>query len=293
MRCSLDELDRRIKLARALISPCRLCPRECGALRNEGETGHCGVTAEPLVSSVGAHFGEEPELVGRGGSGTIFFAGCNLLCDFCQNHDISHHKRGEPYTVAQLAAAMLALQQQGCHNINIVTPTHYVTPLLEAMRLAVANGLTIPLLYNCGGYESLETLKLLDGVVDIYMPDIKFASPAVGLTYCCVPDYPERARAALKEMHRQVGVLTCDASGVAAQGVLIRHLVLPGGLAGSEKILTFIAKELSPDSYVNVMSQYRPCYDAVGDPHIGRSLSADEYDTALTAARHAGLHRGF
>jgi putative pyruvate formate lyase activating enzyme len=293
MRITLDELDRRIEAARSLINPCRLCPRECLALRVEGETGHCAVTADLLVSSVGAHFGEEPELVGRGGSGTIFFAGCNLLCSFCQNHDISHHKRGERYTVPQLAAAMLALQHQGCHNLNIVTPTHYVTPLLEALKLAGAGGLAIPLVYNCGGYESLETLRLLDGVVDIYMPDIKFASAAVGRDYCGVPDYPERARAALQEMHRQVGVLTTDEGGVAVRGLLIRHLVLPGGLAGSERSFQFIARELSPDSYVNVMAQYRPCCDAVGDPRLGRSLTADEFQAALAAAHHAGLHRGF
>lgn len=293
MRLAFDELDRRIEKARELISPCRLCPRECGALRSAGETGHCGVTADVLVSSVGAHFGEEPELVGCGGSGTIFLAGCNLLCAFCQNHDISHHRRGQPYTVPRLAAAMLALQQQGCHNVNIVTPTHYVTPLLEAVRLAAAGGLTVPLVYNCGGYESLETLTLLDGVVDIYMPDIKFASAAVGRDYCDVPDYPERARAALAEMHRQVGVLATDESGVAQRGVLIRHLVLPGGLAGSERVFRFIARELSSDSYVNVMAQYRPCFDAVGDPRLGRSLTVDEFQAALAAARHAGLHRGF
>ncbi len=293
MRITLDELDRRIETARRLIDSCRLCPRECGASRTRGETGHCGVTADLLVSSIGAHFGEEPELVGRGGSGTIFLSGCNLLCTFCQNYDTSHHRRGEHYSVPQLAAAMLALQQQGCHNVNIVTPTHYVTPLLEAMKLAVENGLAVPLVYNCGGYESLETLRLLDGVVDIYMPDIKFASAAVGRDYCGVPDYPERARAALVEMHRQVGVLTTGEGGVAVRGVLIRHLVLPGGLAGSEKVFAFIARELSPDSYVNVMAQYRPCFDAVSDPRLGRSLTADEFQAALAAARHAGLHRGF
>ncbi len=292
MRISLDRLDQRVAAARELISPCRLCPRECGALRAEGETGHCGVTADLLVSSAGPHFGEEPELVGRGGSGTIFFAGCNLLCSFCQNHDISHHRRGEHYTVPQLAAAMLALQQQGCHNINIVTPTHFVAPLLQALRQAVAGGLTIPLVYNCGGYESLETLRLLDGVVDIYMPDIKFASAAIGRTCCDVPDYPERSRAALTEMHRQVGVLATDDRGVAVRGVLIRHLVLPGGLAGSERVFRFIARELSPDSYVNVMAQYRPCFDAVGDPDLGRPLTIEEFQAALAAARHAGLHRG-
>ena len=293
MRITLDELDRRIEAARDLISPCRLCPRECEVLRSEGQTGHCGVTADVRVSSVGAHFGEEPELVGRGGSGTIFFAGCNLLCTFCQNHDISHHRRGEPYTVPQLAAAMLALQQQGCHNINIVTPTHFVTPLLSALGLAMTGGLAVPLVYNCGGYESLETLTLLDGVVDIYMPDIKFASAAVGRDFCDVPDYPERARAALAEMHRQVGVLTTDQNGVAIHGVLIRHLVLPSGLAGSERIFRFIARELSPDSYVNVMAQYRPCFNAVSDQRLGRSITIEEFQAALAAARHAGLHRGF
>jgi len=293
MRLTLEQLEARIDEARELISPCRLCPRACGARRAEGETGICGVTDGLLVSSVGAHFGEEPELVGRGGSGTIFLAGCNLLCTFCQNHDISHLRRGEPSTASQLAAAMLALQGQGCHNINIVTPTHYVTPLLEAMRLAVRGGLDVPLVYNCGGYESLETLALLDGVVDIYMPDIKFASAGPGRDYCDVPDYPERSRAALAEMHRQVGVLSTDAAGVAVSGMLIRHLVLPGGLAGSERVFDFIVRKLSPDSYVNVMAQYRPCFNAAGDPRLGRSIFADEFQAALAAARHAGLHRGF
>jgi len=293
MRITLDELERRIEAARERISPCRLCPRECGTRRTRGETGHCGVTADLRVSSVGAHFGEEPELVGRGGSGTIFLAGCNLLCRFCQNYDISHHRRGEHASVPQLAAAMLALQARGCHNINVVTPTHYAAPLLEVMKQAVEGGLAIPLVYNCGGYESLETLRLLDGVVDIYMPDIKFSAAGPGRDYCGVPDYPERARAALLEMHRQVGVLATDTSGVAVRGLLVRHLVLPGGLAGSERVFAFIADELSPDSYVNVMAQYHPCFDAAGDPRLGRSITADEFQAALAAARHAGLHRGF
>ena len=242
------------------------------------------------MASHGPHFGEEAPLVGTRGSGTIFFSGCNLACIFCQNADLSHSSEGSAVSPERLAAMMLDLQQRGCHNLNFVTPTHVVPQILEALELAVGEGLRLPLVYNCGGYESLEALRLLEDVVDIYMPDAKYADPAVGERLSGVPDYPALNRAALTEMHRQVGDLALDEGGLAVSGLLVRHLVLPENLAGTAGIMACLA-ELGPQTYVNVMAQYRPHYHAAQEPALRRRVTPEEYAAALADAREAGLSR--
>ncbi len=260
--------------------------------RLEGERGRCRVGAETLVASASPHFGEEAPLVGQGGSGTIFFASCNMACVFCQNYEISHFARGDALTAEQLAGVMLRLQRLGCHNINLVTPTHVVHAIVRALAIAAPRGLRIPLVYNCGGYESVETLRLLDGVIDIYMPDIKYSKDEEALRYSGVEDYWERTGEAVREMHRQVGDLRIDASGVAQRGVLIRHLVMPGDLGGTARVVQFIAGEISRDSYVNVMGQYRPCFKASRIPELSRPVTRAEYLQGVAEARRAGLSRG-
>ncbi|MFP5213106.1 MAG: radical SAM protein [Acidobacteriota bacterium] len=279
------------RLARERLAECTLCPRLCRVDRLSGETGYCRMGRHAVVASYGPHFGEEKPLVGRRGSGTIFFSYCNLFCLFCQNEDISHGGEGTEITAETLAAVMLDLQAQGCHNINFVTPSHVIAQILEALLIAVEGGLTVPLVYNCGGYERVSSLRLLEGIVDIYMPDFKFWDPEAASRLCGASDYPERARRALVEMHRQVGLLETDRSGVARRGLLVRHLVMPGRLAGTESVARFIAGEISPDTYVNIMSQYHPCGEAVGKPLIGRAISTDEFEEALRAARKSGLRR--
>ena len=277
-----------IEAAYALAGPCTLCPRACGADRPGGRTGHCGVAALPLVASVGAHFGEEPCLVGSGGSGTIFLSGCNLLCAFCQNDDISHGLAGRPSTPQQIAGAMLALQRRGCENVNFVTPTHVTPWLMDAVRIARLDGLTAPVVYNCGGYESVETLRLLEGTVDVYMPDAKFWDPEAAFRYTGARDYPERMCSALKEMHRQVGDLEV-VDGVARRGLLVRHLVMPNGVAGSRPVLRFLAEEVSPHTCVHVMEQYRPLYHARRHPEIARPVTDQEHAEARLHAERLSL----
>jgi len=284
------ELARRVEAARALTEECRVCPRECGARRLRGETGVCGVGSEAVVSSYGPHFGEEAPLVGVGGSGTIFLARCNLQCVFCQNFEISQRGDGEVVSPPRLAAMMLELQRLGCHNINFVTPTHQVFQFLRALPTAIQSGLNLPLVYNCGGYESRQALRLLDGIVDIYMPDFKYADAETAKRYSGVEDYPGVAKAALREMHRQVGDLTLDGRGVARRGLLVRHLVLPNDLAGTAETVAFLA-QLSPLTYLNVMGQYRPCYHAREYPALARRPRADEMERAFQLARAAGLTR--
>ncbi len=287
---SRAQWQERISSLRQLLAPCRLCPRECGADRVSGGQGFCRSGDAALVASYGPHFGEERPLVGRGGSGTIFLAGCNLGCVFCQNSDISHGRRGSPVSPAELAGMMLELQEMGCHNINFVTPTHFAPQIVEGVGLAAAKGLRLPLVWNCGGYESLEVLALLDGIVDIYMPDAKYSDPAIGLALSGAVDYPARMMAAVAAMHGQVGDLTLDAAGVARRGLLVRHLVLPQGLAGTPAVVAFLAG-LSRNTYVNVMAQYRPCYRAGERPELSRRPSAGEYQAAVQAAARAGLTR--
>jgi putative pyruvate formate lyase activating enzyme len=285
------ELRRRAEAALVRLQRCDLCPRHCAVDRLQDARDTCGVGRLAQLSSVGPHFGEEAPLVGARGSGTVFFSGCNLGCSFCQNHDISHARRGQEVDAGALCAAFLSVQEYGCHNLNLVTPTHVTAQILEALDLAAGRGLTIPVVYNCGGYEALDTLRLLDGVVEIYMPDLKYAADAPGARYSGVPDYPEVARAALAEMHRQVGDLSLDEEGVAQRGLLVRHLVLPDGLAGTAAAMRFIAEELSTQTYVNVMDQYRPCGDVRGDASLGRRITAAEYEAALQATLDAGLTR--
>lgn len=284
-------LSERINRTMALMESCRLCPRECGVNRLEGELGFCKTGRRAIVSSYNPHFGEESPLVGRYGSGTIFMGGCNLLCSFCQNYEISHLKEGVEVEPEQTATMMLHLAERGCHNINFVTPTHVVPQLLESLAQAAEQGLNIPLVYNSSGYDKKETLEVLDGIVDIYMPDFKFWDGQWAERYCEAPDYPERIKEALKEMHRQVGDLVIDDQGVAVRGLLVRHLVMPGGIAGTERVLEFIADEISPDTYVNVMDQYRPCGEAHRDEYINRRLSSREFREAMEAARRVGLTR--
>lgn len=273
------------------MKACTLCPRKCGVNRLEGEKGTCKTGQRAWVSSYCPHFGEEAPLVGQNGSGTIFFTHCNLLCAFCQNFDISHQEQGQPVTPDQLARIMLHLQQSGCHNINFVTPSHVVPQILAALEIAAASGLNIPLVYNTGAYDRVTTLKLLDGIIDIYMPDFKFWEPAISRKLCHAPDYPEHARRALHEMHRQVGDLTLDSDGIARGGLIIRHLVMPAGMAGTEPIMQFIAEQISVDSYVNIMTQYRPCGRADEVRGLSNYPSQQDFDQAYRAAADAGLTR--
>ncbi len=284
-------LGEKAAAARKQMQQCTLCPRRCGANRLAGETGFCRTAARAWVSSFAPHFGEETPLVGKNGSGTIFFTHCNLLCLFCQNFDISHGAKGEPVKDAALAEMMLQLQDAGCHNINFVTPSHVVPQILSAVALAAENGLRVPLVYNSGGYDRVQTLKLLEGVIDIYMPDFKFWDPAIAKQACQGADYPDIARRALIEMHRQVGDLQIGNNGIAYWGVLLRHLVLPGGRAGTADIMEFVANKVSADTYVNVMPQYRPCGKAAEIEGLEKKPTGAEIEEALAAARKAGINR--
>lgn len=284
------ELERRVDAAYRRLEACDICPRCCGVNRRAGELGECRTGEQALVASAGPHFGEESPLVGRGGSGTIFFTWCNLHCQYCQNHSISQGGEGFPVASDAIAEAMLSLQRDGCHNINFVSPSHVVPQILSATLLAARKGLHVPLVYNTGGYDSLETLALLDGVFDIYMPDMKYADAQIAERYSQIADYPAINRAAVAEMHRQVGDLRVDERGVALRGLLVRHLVLPDGLAGTAKIVRFLAG-LSQDTYVNVMAQYRPCFHANSLPPLDRPISAAEYQEAVDMALQGGLHR--
>lgn len=284
------ELARRAERAREALEECAICPRDCRVNRLEDERGYCGGGLRALVCSAAPHFGEENPLVGRGGSGTIFLAGCNLGCVFCQNHEISHLRQGREVNTEDLANIMLRLQRQGCHNINFVSPSHFVPQILEALAPAVEGGLQVPLVYNTGGYDAVETLRLLDGVIDIYMPDAKYADPEVAEELSGAADYPRVMREALAEMHRQVGDLQIDDRGIAQRGLLVRHLVLPEGLASTEDVMRFLAS-LSEETYVNVMAQYRPCHEAFDHPRISRRITREEYREAVQATLDAGLHR--
>jgi len=285
------DLEQKIKAADDILHSCTLCPRKCRVDRFSGETGICKTADAALVSSYNAHYGEEAPLVGKHGSGTIFFTHCNLLCNFCQNYDISHEGEGVKVSDDQLSKIMIALQENGCHNINFVTPSHVVPHILSALEAAIRNGLKVPLVYNSGGYDSVETLKLLEGVIDIYMPDFKFWDPEVADKTCNAPDYPEVARNALKEMHRQVGDLQIDSNGIAVRGVLVRHLVLPQGMAGTRNVMRFIARHISTNTYVNIMSQYRPCGRAAEIPALSGIPSREDFEQAVQMARAEGIDR--
>jgi putative pyruvate formate lyase activating enzyme len=287
------KLGKRIASLYKILESCELCPRKCKVNRLEGEKGYCRAGSNLTISSYGPHFGEEPELVGRRGSGTIFMTHCNLLCVYCQNFNISHQGYGEEVSIEEAAKMMLSLQNRGCHNINLVTPTHYAPQLIKATEAAAGKGLKLPLVWNCGGYENVEVIKLLDGVVDIYMPDVKYGNEESAERYSNTPEYFELSMESLLEMYRQVGDLKVDERGIAYSGLLIRHLVLPNNLAGSEKVLEFIAKEISEECYVNIMAQYRPRGKAYEYEELSRRPTRDEYFRVVNFARKLGLHRGF
>jgi putative pyruvate formate lyase activating enzyme len=289
LNLSIAELQERADLAFARMECCDLCARYCNVNRLAGKLGVCKTGLRARVSNYGAHMGEEDPLRGWKGSGTIFFTRCNLRCVFCQNHDISQADAGDEVTSQELAAIMLKLQVMGCHNINLVSPSHVVPQILAALALASQNGLYLPLVYNTGGYDSLEALKLLDGIVDIYMPDMKFANGGHAKKYSRAQDYPQVNRAAVKEMHRQVGDLQIDENGLATQGLLVRHLVLPRNLAGTKQIVSFLADEISVNTYLNLMAQYHPVHDASRYPELNRRITASEYNQALQIAKEAGL----
>ena len=287
---SKKEIKERAKRAAAMLERCTLCPRECDVNRLSGEKGFCRGGYLARVYSFAPHFGEEAPLVGTQGSGTIFFSGCNLGCVYCQNYEISQLDQGTEVSAQELAKIMLYLQRKGCHNINFVTPTHFVPQILESLAIAKEMGLNVPLVYNCGGYESVETLRLLEGIFDIYMPDIKYGSDQAGLKYSKAKDYFSRAKDAVREMHRQVGDLQIE-NGLAKRGLLVRHLVLPEGLAGTEEVVRFLSG-LSDKTYLNVTSQYHPAHRACDHHEISRRINSREYLGASNLAREAGLARG-
>jgi len=285
------ELKRRVEEAKERLKACMLCPRVCRANRLNGEVGECGVGRYALISSHGPHFGEERVLRGTCGSGTVFFAGCNLRCVYCQNYEISQLKWGSETPPEELAAIFLDIQRMGCHNLNLVTPSHVVAQILEALLIAVEEGFRLPIVYNTSAYDSIQSLRLLDGVVDIFMPDLKYSDSGVAQKYSGIKHYWEAAQVAFKEMHRQVGDLVLE-NGLAKRGLLIRHLVLPNGIAGSKKVLEFITSELSKDSWVNIMAQYYPTYKAHEYPKIARPITSREYEEVVKHALNLGIHRG-
>ncbi len=274
-----------------ILEECTLCPRRCRVNRLLGERGTCRGGYLPAVASYAPHFGEEGPLVGRSGSGTIFLAHCNLRCCFCQNYTISHLGEGREASFERFARMMIELQNLGCHNINFVTPTHYAAQIIDGVSRAAAMGLRVPLVYNSSGYDSVTTLKLLEGVFDIYMPDFKFGAPEPAAEYCDAADYPEVAKQAIKEMHRQVGDLVLDKDGLAVRGLIVRHLVLPHGLAETREVLHFIATEISRNTYVNLMDQYYPCAKVEPRTRLSRRVTPEEFAAALDIAREEGLTR--
>lgn len=285
-------LKERTHEAVSRLTSCEICPRHCKVNRLKEEKGFCRTGRNARVYSYTPHFGEEPPLVGRYGSGTIFFSGCNLACIFCQNYDISQMDSGQEVDAKGLANMMARLQDLGCHNINFVTPSHVVPQILEALVLARKEGLTVPLVYNSGGYDRAETIRLLDGIFDIYMPDAKYGRDEMALKYSISPQYTHYMKTAMKEMHRQVGDLSIGDEGIALKGLLVRHLVLPGGLADTAEVVRFLSDEVSKKTYLNVMAQYRPEYNACSYPELDRRVTLKEYREAIDLAARAGLVRG-
>ena len=280
-----------IQKSHHLLEACTVCPRACGVDRTKDEMGFCEAGYHPEVSSYSPHFGEERPLVGHQGSGTIFLTHCNLGCLFCQNYSISHLGEGQKISIQVFSKMMLELQQLGCHNINFVSPTHYVPQILEALPLAIEMGLSVPLVYNTGGYDSVETLRFLDGVFDIYMPDFKYSRGDVARLYSQAPDYPQVARSAFEEMFRQAGDLQINEEGIAYRGLLVRHLVLPEGLAGTKEIMHFLANSISKNTYVNIMDQYHPCGNIPADSPLRRRITSEEFSRAIALAKEEGITR--
>jgi putative pyruvate formate lyase activating enzyme len=283
-------LSKRITEVKRVLSNCTLCPRKCKVNRLNGQTGICNTADKAFVASAQPHFGEEPELVGFNGSGTIFFTHCNLMCNFCQNYDISHEGAGKEVSDTELANLMLYLQNAGCHNINFVTPSHVVPQILSALPIAIEKGLNIPLVYNSNAYDTVETIRLLEGIFDIFMPDFKFLDSSLSSITCKAPDYPQVAKPAIKEMYRIVGNLQTNKHKIAEKGLIIRHLVMPNQLYDTKQILEYIGKEISPKSYVNIMPQYRPCGTVYEIKELFRKITLDEFNEALKYAKEAGLN---
>ena len=291
---SQAELENRIEKAYQLLEHCRVCPRECGVNRLKNDKlGFCRSGLNPVISSASPHHGEEPPLSGTRGSGTVFFANCNLRCVYCQNYPISQMGTGVERSPGELACQMVWLQEQGCHNLNLVTPTHFMPQFLKALGIARERGFDLPIVYNTSGYESLESLRLLDGIVDIYMPDLRYGDEAAGIRYSAAPHYPEINRAAVKEMFRQVGNLVIDEAGLAKRGLIVRHLVLPGGLSGTEAIMKFLAEDISKDVYISLMSQYFPAYKAHEIKELSRRITAEEYEEACGIMEKYELENGW
>lgn len=284
-------LSSRIEQIYGMLEACELCPRRCGVNRLGGQKGFCGAPERAVVYSYSPHRGEELPLVGQQGSGTIFFSNCNLRCVFCQNWPIAHAGYGEEVSDERLADMMLHLQRMGCHNINLVTPTHVMPHILRATQIALRKGLTLPLCYNTSGYERVQIIRLLDGIVDIYLPDLKFMDGAQASTYnlAAASDYPELAQEAIVEMHRQVGDLVCDEQGIALRGLMVRHLVMPNRVAGTREFVRWVAENLSLDTYVNIMSQYRVEFMAFEYDLIARAITSQEFVEAMQWAREVGL----
>lgn len=292
LNLSKSEFNLRIEKLFKILENCEICPRKChgNRLKNE-KKGFCRLGYLPMVSAYHPHFGEETVLVGKYGSGTIFSTSCNLACVYCQNYDISQLRIGEEISFERLAEMMIELQNRGCHNINFVTPTPQVPQIVKSLAIAIEKGLKVPLVYNTSSYDSIEVLKLLEGIVDIYMPDAKYSDDKIALKYSAAPRYFEIMKASIKEMHRQVGDLIIAENGIAMRGLLVRHLVLPNNLAGSEKIFQFLAKEISLNTFVNIMDQYWPCYRAGEFPELSRPITSKEYSQAIELAKKAGLKR--
>jgi putative pyruvate formate lyase activating enzyme len=289
-----EELDLRSEAAYGHLEACTVCPRECGVNRLKNDKlGFCRSGLDPVVASVSPHHGEEPPISGTKGSGTIFFANCNMRCEYCQNYPISQMGNGTERTPGELACQMLWLQEQGSHNLNLVTPTHYVPQILKAVGIARERGFSLPIVYNTSGYDSVEMLRLLDGIVDIYMPDMRYSDNAAAIRYSVAPYYVQVNQAAVKEMYRQVGNLVVGEHGIAQRGLLVRHLVLPNGLAGTEDVMKFLAREISTEVFVSLMSQYFPAYRAAESKHLSRRITEEEYDEAYAMKIRYGIKNGW
>lgn len=277
----------------ASLEYCQICPRKCKVNRLKGQTGFCRTGLNARVCSFMPHHGEEPPISGANGSGTIFFSNCNMACAYCQNYQFSQSGEGREVDFNEIAGFMLQLQEMGCHNINLVTPTHVMPQILKALGAAVIKGLNIPLVYNTGGYELVEMIKLLEGIVDIYLPDMRYAEAEMAGKYSSAPDYPELNRAAVKEMHRQVGIAKINKTGIIERGLIIRHLVLPDNISGTNKIMKFIAQEISTDTYISLMSQYQPYHKAAQFKELSRRIFYQEYEEAKSAMEKYGLYNGW
>ncbi|MEJ6949774.1 radical SAM protein [Natronospora cellulosivora (SeqCode)] len=287
---SSGELEKRVEKAYDILKDCKLCPHHCHVDRTKNETGYCQIGKEIIVASFAPHYGEEAPLVGNLGSGTVFFSSCNLKCIYCQNYDISHLREGSIVTVKELGKILIDLQNKGCHNINFVTASHMIHAVLASILEACKEGLKIPIVYNTGAYDDIEALKLLDGVVDIYLPDIKYSDENIALKYSKISNYIEIVKKAVKEMHRQVGDLKIE-GGIAKKGLIVRHLVLPENLAGTKEVMDFISKDISEDTYLNIMDQYYPAYKAIDHDILNRRISREEYKEVLEIAEKAKLKR--